>query len=98
MPLKVLVILKNYYANEQKLAVSANTRNTVCWHHFYNAVDLVNLLEREKLAGKTGAGYQFPIQCRYGIIHEYLHCRNHAGFFDISHMGQHLISVDFEIV
>ncbi|MDD5460909.1 MAG: glycine cleavage system aminomethyltransferase GcvT [Methylococcales bacterium] len=40
------------------------------------------------------AGYQMPVQYSKGIIHEHLHCRNHAGFFDISHMGQCLISGD----
>jgi len=40
------------------------------------------------------AGYQMPLQYSKGIIHEHLHCRSHAGFFDISHMGQCLISGD----
>lgn len=34
------------------------------------------------------AGYAMPVQYAQGIIHEHLHCRGHAGFFDISHMGQ----------
>lgn len=34
------------------------------------------------------AGYQMPVQYKSGIIHEHLHCRSRAGFFDISHMGQ----------
>ncbi|ATG89313.1 glycine cleavage system aminomethyltransferase GcvT [Methylomonas koyamae] len=34
------------------------------------------------------AGYQMPVQYKNGIIHEHLHCRSQAGFFDISHMGQ----------
>jgi aminomethyltransferase len=48
------------------------------------------------LGGKMTAfaGYQLPIHYRNGIIHEHLHCRSHAGFFDISHMGQCLISGD----
>ena len=37
------------------------------------------------------AGYQMPVQFAKGIIHEHLHCRNKAGLFDISHMGQCLI-------
>lgn len=37
------------------------------------------------------AGYQMPIYYPQGIVHEHLHCRSHAGFFDISHMGQCLI-------
>jgi aminomethyltransferase len=35
-----------------------------------------------------------PVQYRQGIIHEHLHCRSHAGFFGISHMGQCLILGD----
>jgi len=38
------------------------------------------------------AGYSMPIQYPSGIIKEHLHCREHTGFFDISHMGQCLIS------
>lgn len=38
------------------------------------------------------AGYLMPISYGKGIIHEHLHCRNLAGLFDISHMGQYLIS------
>lgn len=40
------------------------------------------------------AGYTLPIQYLDGIIHEHLHCRSYAGFFDISHMGQCLILGD----
>lgn len=40
------------------------------------------------------AGYQMPLQYSKGIIHEHLHCRSQAGFFDISHMGQCLIMGD----
>jgi aminomethyltransferase len=40
------------------------------------------------------AGYQMPLHYSRGIIHEHLHCRSHAGFFDISHMGQCLILGD----
>jgi len=39
------------------------------------------------------AGYSMPVQYK-GIIQEHHHCRNHAGFFDISHMGQCLILGD----
>ncbi|MGR9088300.1 MAG: glycine cleavage system aminomethyltransferase GcvT [Gammaproteobacteria bacterium] len=38
------------------------------------------------------AGYMMPIAYPMGIIHEHLHCRDAAGLFDISHMGQCLIS------
>ncbi len=37
------------------------------------------------------AGYQMPLHYSNGTLHEHLHCRSHAGFFDISHMGQCLI-------
>jgi aminomethyltransferase len=40
------------------------------------------------------AGYHMPLQYDKGIIHEHLHCRSQAGFFDISHMGQCLILGD----
>jgi len=40
------------------------------------------------------AGYLMPVQYGKGTLHEHLHCRNHAGFFDISHMGQCLILGD----
>ncbi|ANE54635.1 glycine cleavage system aminomethyltransferase GcvT [Methylomonas sp. DH-1] len=46
-------------------------------------------LHRELGAKMTAfAGYQMPVQYKNGIIHEHLHCRSQAGFFDISHMGQ----------
>ncbi|NOQ16841.1 MAG: glycine cleavage system aminomethyltransferase GcvT [Methyloprofundus sp.] len=38
------------------------------------------------------AGYQMPVQYPLGIIKEHLHCRAQVGFFDISHMGQFLLS------
>ncbi len=34
------------------------------------------------------AGYLMPMHYTKGIIHEHRHTRSHAGFFDISHMGQ----------
>ena len=34
------------------------------------------------------AGYEMPLQYRDGIIKEHLHTREHAGLFDVSHMGQ----------
>ncbi|MBE0469087.1 MAG: glycine cleavage system aminomethyltransferase GcvT [Methyloprofundus sp.] len=40
------------------------------------------------------AGYHMPIQYPAGIIKEHLHCRSLAGLFDISHMGQCLVSGD----
>lgn len=38
------------------------------------------------------AGYEMPLQYPLGTIKEHLHCRNLAGFFDISHMGQCVVS------
>lgn len=34
------------------------------------------------------AGYAMPVQYPKGIIAEHHHCRNSAGLFDVSHMGQ----------
>jgi len=34
------------------------------------------------------AGYLMPVQYTRGVLQEHLHTRKHAGFFDISHMGQ----------
>ena len=38
------------------------------------------------------AGYKMPVQYEHGIIQEHLHCREQAGLFDISHMGQCVIT------
>jgi aminomethyltransferase len=40
------------------------------------------------------AGYLMPVQYAKGTLHEHRHCRNHAGFFDISHLGQCMILGD----
>ncbi len=47
-----------------------------------------------KLAAKmvAFAGYDMPLQYPTGIIQEHKYCREQAGFFDISHMGQCLIT------
>jgi aminomethyltransferase len=37
------------------------------------------------------SGYLLPVQYGKGTLHEHQHCRNHAGFFDISHMGKCLV-------
>nr|WP_176719625.1 glycine cleavage system aminomethyltransferase GcvT [Salinivibrio sp. BNH] len=34
------------------------------------------------------AGYDMPVQYPLGVRKEHLHCREHAGLFDVSHMGQ----------
>ncbi len=38
------------------------------------------------------AGYAMPVQYSSGIISEHLHTRAQAGFFDVSHMGQAILS------
>lgn len=38
------------------------------------------------------AGYQMPVQYSDGIMAEHLHTRTQAGLFDVSHMGQVLVS------
>ena len=38
------------------------------------------------------SGYQMPIQHTQGIKSEHLHTRSKAGLFDVSHMGQILVS------
>lgn len=34
------------------------------------------------------AGYAMPVQYPLGVLKEHLHTRDHAGLFDVSHMGQ----------
>ena len=38
------------------------------------------------------AGYEMPVQYPMGVLKEHLHCRDQAGLFDVSHMGQVLLS------
>jgi aminomethyltransferase len=38
------------------------------------------------------AGYDMPIQYPKGVLAEHLHCRAAAGLFDVSHMGQAVLS------
>ncbi|MBS9781604.1 MAG: glycine cleavage system aminomethyltransferase GcvT [Gammaproteobacteria bacterium] len=38
------------------------------------------------------AGYSMPVQYADGIVKEHLHSRDHAGLFDVSHMGQLMLS------
>ena len=38
------------------------------------------------------AGYSMPVHYSQGIIEEHLHTRNSAGLFDVSHMGQLVVS------
>ena len=40
------------------------------------------------------AGYDMPVQYEQGIIAEHRHTRSAAGLFDVSHMGQFLLSGD----
>ncbi|RKF13941.1 glycine cleavage system aminomethyltransferase GcvT [Roseovarius spongiae] len=37
------------------------------------------------------AGYEMPVQYPAGVMKEHQHCRNAAGLFDVSHMGQVVI-------
>lgn len=37
------------------------------------------------------AGYEMPVQYPLGVMGEHRHCREQAGLFDVSHMGQVLI-------
>ncbi|MFK7838270.1 MAG: glycine cleavage system aminomethyltransferase GcvT [Sulfitobacter sp.] len=38
------------------------------------------------------AGYEMPVQYPMGVMKEHLHCRASAGLFDVSHMGQMILS------
>ncbi len=38
------------------------------------------------------AGYSMPVQYPMGVMKEHLHCRASAGLFDVSHMGQVVLS------
>jgi aminomethyltransferase len=38
------------------------------------------------------AGYQMPVQYSLGILGEHQHTRRKAGLFDVSHMGQVILS------
>ena len=38
------------------------------------------------------AGWQMPVQFPTGVMTEHLHTRAHAGLFDVSHMGQVLVT------
>ena len=53
----------------------------------------LNALHREFGAKLTEfAGYEMPIQYRLGILGEHQHTRKKAGLFDVSHMGQVILS------
>lgn len=53
----------------------------------------LNALHRELGARMVPfAGYDMPVQYPAGIIAEHRHCRSAAGLFDVSHMGQVLIT------
>ena len=38
------------------------------------------------------AGYTMPVQYPLGLMKEHLHTRSKAGLFDVSHMGQVVVS------
>jgi len=45
------------------------------------------------------AGYEMPVQYPLGVLNEHKWCRENAGLFDVSHMGQcSLIGPDYETV
>lgn len=56
------------------------------------ALNPLHLEHRAKMV--PFAGFEMPVHYQHGIIHEHHHTRNHAGLFDISHMGQLFISGD----
>ncbi|MDH0746268.1 glycine cleavage system aminomethyltransferase GcvT [Pseudomonas sp. GD03842] len=53
----------------------------------------LNALHRELGAKMVEfAGYDMPVQYPAGVMKEHLHTRDQAGLFDVSHMGQILLS------
>ena len=44
------------------------------------------------------AGYEMPIQYKDGIVKEHISTRTHAGFFDVSHMGQFFLEGDNTLI
>jgi aminomethyltransferase len=53
----------------------------------------LNALHRELGAKMVGfAGYDMPVQYPAGVMKEHLHTREQAGLFDVSHMGQILLT------
>ena len=44
------------------------------------------------------AGYVMPIQYKEGIVKEHISTRTHAGFFDVSHMGQFFLEGDITLI
>ncbi|WP_087017143.1 glycine cleavage system aminomethyltransferase GcvT [Thaumasiovibrio subtropicus] len=40
------------------------------------------------------AGYNMPVQYALGVKKEHIHCRENAGLFDVSHMGQVILRGD----
>ena len=44
------------------------------------------------------AGYEMPIQYKEGIVKEHISTRSHAGFFDVSHMGQFFLEGDNTLI
>lgn len=54
---------------------------------------VLNALHRELGAKMVPfAGYEMPVQYPMGVMKEHLHCRAQAGLFDVSHMGQVVIT------
>ncbi|MEX1236094.1 MAG: glycine cleavage system aminomethyltransferase GcvT [Roseovarius sp.] len=54
---------------------------------------VLNALHRELGAKMVPfAGYEMPVQYPMGVMKEHFHCRARAGLFDVSHMGQVIVS------
>ena len=43
------------------------------------------------------AGYEMPVSYPLGTLKEHLHLRAKAGLFDVSHMGQFLVSSEGDV-
>ena len=59
-----------------------------------NKTALYNLHKKFNAKFVSFAGYEMPIQYKDGIVKEHISTRTHAGFFDVSHMGQLFIVGD----
>ena len=72
--------------------------NIAIFETFMNTTDDIKTTPlydlHQQLGGKMVpfAGYQMPVQYPLGIIKEHLHTRSQAGLFDVSHMGQVIVS------
>ena len=63
------------------------------------AADLKTVLLNDRHVALGGrmvpfSGYSLPVQYPTGIIAEHKWCREHAGLFDVSHMGPSFLVLD----